>query len=426
MKHYTVFLSALIIVFAGLLFPPCATLKAQTNFVKYADNPILPLGDPGEWDDTDAAYVHVLYDGSMYHLWYSGAPQENTYRIGYATSTDGISWNKDSNNPVLDVGAPGEFDDEDVWLPAVLFDGTSYEMWYTGNLSSGGIGYATATDPAGTWDKHAGPVLVGNPGEWDQNRVFNPIVIRNDTLYQMWYSAESASGLWQTGYATSMDGVTWSKHPNNPLLTVSDGEWDAIAALASSVLFVDGQYHMWYHGTTGDAFSEWEIGYATSPDGINWTKDTLNNPIMSGDPGGWDADVVGFPRVIKDGNRYRMWYTGRGASDIERLGYAEDTSAVVGIEMSDKTQPKHFQLKQNYPNPFNPATTIEFVLQRDDFVTLRVYNLLGEEVAILLDAYKPAGQYTVNFDASQLTSGIYYYSFTTEDFRQTRKMVLLR
>ena len=89
-------------------------------------------------------------------------------------------------------------------------------------------------------------------------------------------------------------------------------------------------------------------------------------------------------------------------------------------------QPEDFYLKQNYPNPFNPATTIEFVLQRGGFVTLKVYNVLGEEVATLLETQKPAGQHVVNFDASQLSSGIYYYTLTADDFKQTRKMVLLR
>ncbi len=410
-----------------LLLPP-ALIVAQTNFVKYTGNPILPLGNPGEWDDAEASFAHVLYDGSTYHMWYSGAPTENSYRIGYATSSDGINWTKHGNNPVLDVGATGAFDDEAVWLPAVLFDGTTYEMWYTGNLFSGGIGYATATDPA-VWTRHAGnPVLNrGGSGAWDQNWVLNPVVLHRDTLYQMWYSAESG-GFWQTGYATSPDGINWTKDTlNNPVLTVgAAGEWDAVAAMAGSVLFEDGLYHMWYHGTTGNAFSDWEIGYATSPDGINWTKDTLNNPIMSGGPAGWDVNQVGFPCVIKDGDRYRMWYQGRGISGIDRLGYAEDTSAVVGIDTFDDVQPEHFHLKQNYPNPFNPATTIEFSLTQSGFVTLKVYNVLGEEATVLLETHKPAGQYAINFDASQLTSGIYYYTLSADGFQQTRKMVLLR
>jgi hypothetical protein len=119
-----------------------------------------------------------------------------------------------------------------------------------------------------------------------------------------------------------------------------------------------------------------------------------------------------------------MWYNGRGIGGGDRLGYAE--GIITAIETFDNIQPTHFHLKQNYPNPFNPATTIEFALSQSGFVTLKVYNLLGQEVAALLEAHKPAGQYAVNFDASALTSGIYYYSLTVGGFKQSRKMVLLR
>ncbi|NIT59084.1 MAG: T9SS type A sorting domain-containing protein, partial [Aliifodinibius sp.] len=86
---------------------------------------------------------------------------------------------------------------------------------------------------------------------------------------------------------------------------------------------------------------------------------------------------------------------------------------------------RNYLLQQNYPNPFNPTTTIEFTLPQSGFVTLKVYNILGQEVATLLQAHKPAGSYAVNFDASELTSSIYYYTLTADGFKQSRKMVLL-
>jgi hypothetical protein len=96
--------------------------------------------------------------------------------------------------------------------------------------------------------------------------------------------------------------------------------------------------------------------------------------------------------------------------------------------------PNEFELRQNYPNPFNPSTTIEFSLPQSSFVSLKIYNLLGAEVATLLEARKPAGQHNVSFDASTLASGLYYYTLTAGDpstgsgqaFKQSRKMLLLR
>jgi hypothetical protein len=99
---------------------------------------------------------------------------------------------------------------------------------------------------------------------------------------------------------------------------------------------------------------------------------------------------------------------------------------VTAISGNSAAVPSAYTLEQNYPNPFNPMTTIAFSLPQSGFVTLKVHNLIGEEVATLLEAHKPAGRHIVNFDASALTSGIYYYTLTAEDFKQSRKMLLLR
>jgi hypothetical protein len=88
--------------------------------------------------------------------------------------------------------------------------------------------------------------------------------------------------------------------------------------------------------------------------------------------------------------------------------------------------PNDFALRQNYPNPFNPSTTIEFVIPEKSNVTLTVFNSIGEEVSTLVNDKKEAGSYVVTFDAKRFTSGIYYYKLQTENFVQTRKMILLR
>ncbi|MBK7630479.1 MAG: T9SS type A sorting domain-containing protein [Ignavibacteriales bacterium] len=88
--------------------------------------------------------------------------------------------------------------------------------------------------------------------------------------------------------------------------------------------------------------------------------------------------------------------------------------------------PDNFSLNQNYPNPFNPSTTIEFQLPKESFVTLKVYNILGKEVASLVNEQKPAGVHKVNFDASEMPSGMYIYKISTGSFEQTRKMLFLK
>ena len=83
-------------------------------------------------------------------------------------------------------------------------------------------------------------------------------------------------------------------------------------------------------------------------------------------------------------------------------------------------------MSQNYPNPFNPSTKIKWQSPVTGHQTLKVLDLLGNEVATLVDEYKEAGKYEVSFDASQLSSGIYFYKLTAGSFVETKKMILLR
>jgi hypothetical protein len=85
-----------------------------------------------------------------------------------------------------------------------------------------------------------------------------------------------------------------------------------------------------------------------------------------------------------------------------------------------------FELSQNYPNPFNPSTSITFTLPQAGNVKLAVYNLLGQEVQILVNGFKSAGQHTINFDASNFNSGVYLYKIEAEGFNSVRKMTLLK
>jgi hypothetical protein len=93
----------------------------------------------------------------------------------------------------------------------------------------------------------------------------------------------------------------------------------------------------------------------------------------------------------------------------------------------DLNKNKHtiFQIR-NYPNPFNPSTTIEFTLPKSEFVELKVYNILGKEVSTLVSNKLNSGNYTYTFDGKNLASGVYYYQISAGDFREVKKMILLR
>jgi hypothetical protein len=85
-----------------------------------------------------------------------------------------------------------------------------------------------------------------------------------------------------------------------------------------------------------------------------------------------------------------------------------------------------FALNQNYPNPFNPATKIDYTVAQATHVTIRVYNVLGEEVATLLNEEIQPGTYQATFDASRMASGVYYYKMTAGSFTETKKMMFVK
>ena len=98
----------------------------------------------------------------------------------------------------------------------------------------------------------------------------------------------------------------------------------------------------------------------------------------------------------------------------------------VNVESIDTNISNSFNLEQNYPNPFNPSTKIRYSILENSFVTLKVFNLLGEEIETLVTNEQSAGVYEATFDASNLSSGIYFYSLQTKNFTSTKKMILIR
>ncbi len=103
------------------------------------------------------------------------------------------------------------------------------------------------------------------------------------------------------------------------------------------------------------------------------------------------------------------------------------TDAVTEVSTINSLVPSEYTLEQNYPNPFNPTTTINFSIPKSSIVSLKVYDALGKEVATLVNEFKNAGNYSADFTAtSNLTSGIYFYTLTSENFTSTKKLMLVK
>lgn len=121
-------------------------------------------------------------------------------------------------------------------------------------------------------------------------------------------------------------------------------------------------------------------------------------------------------------------YSGLTGTDGNPLGDLSfyPASMITGVKKTDGKVPATFALTQNYPNPFNPATQIEYTIPQSGLVTLKVYNLLGQEVATLLSEVQNAGNYKATFDGSKLASGVYFYRLDVGNFSATKKMILMK
>ena len=196
------------------------------NWTNYPE-PVIKLGPLGSWDDEDVETPTVVkYDGT-YHMWYCarGEPEgspwspEATYRIGHATSQDGIIWTKDPNNPIIPLGNQ-ETNDWD-WAvsaePTVIVESGIFKMWYVGgNIINNKfylhIGYAESNNGS-QWSKHDNnPVLT----TLEYNGLTTPSIIHLGVAYELWYTIFNE----QTGlpagpfkHALSIDGINWTMKP---------------------------------------------------------------------------------------------------------------------------------------------------------------------------------------------------------------------
>ena len=112
--------------------------------------------------------------------------------------------------------------------------------------------------------------------------------------------------------------------------------------------------------------------------------------------------------------------------ELIQIDYDGTEYKVGQLHVTVNNIPSEYVLEQNFPNPFNPSTTIKYSIPENSFVTLSVFNSLGEKVAVLVSEMKEAGFYETKLDASNLSSGIYFYTLSTDNYFSTKKMILLK
>jgi hypothetical protein len=158
--------------------------------------------------------------------------------------------------------------------------------------------------------------------------------------------------------------------------------------------------------------------YITGPNGYNAT-----HPLSAGLKGNKAYLIpllakISYIRGILD-------YT-NGNYKLEPRKDDDFGTVTTGVFLEPNVTPKNYTLSQNYPNPFNPSTSIRYSVPAKSFVTMRIYNILGQEVETLVNMEQSAGSYLVQYNASRLSTGVYFYELRAGDYRDVKKMILLK
>jgi hypothetical protein len=324
----------------------------------------------GSFDEIGNFTVSAFKDGDTTYLFYGGADDSrpknpdgtpvcpginlSRWRIGLATSTDGINFTRVPrpdgalHGALLDNGPDGDFDSQLTYRPYVLKDGATWRMWYNGSdkpfndcrIQPAGparladdrrIGYAESTDGV-HWTKlndgpgDRGSVLeLGPKGAIDAQQVGYVWVIKDGAEYKMYYSANDSTNTWRVALATSTDARHWTKvvgkQIGGAVLDLGKpGEFDVACAYQPSVVKERSDlYRMWYRGCQATAPtvggpSQGVIGYAESNDGVTWVKvrqaGSAGEALAKGDAGAFDSGGLTTPAVFLDGDTWNMYYAG--------------------------------------------------------------------------------------------------------------------
>lgn len=230
-------------------------------------------------------------------------------------------------------------------------------------------------------------VFYGGTFSWETANVFNLTGNTNLTNININLVKMGGFGGEITGsVSTSAGGDTPTNILTSSLISVSNSSGDVVA---TAITDYNGDYIV--PSVTNGIYTvkASHIGYVTTEYSQPVQIDLSNNPVVNN----IDIGLESSPSSVADNN-----------GQI----------------------PKSFDLYQNYPNPFNPTTKIEFDLANAQNVSLKIYDILGKEVVVLINDYMRAGNYSIEFDASNLTSGIYFYELKAGTFHQMRKMILLK
>ena len=290
------------------------------------DRPVLSLGEPGSFDGTHIFAPAVIRENDRYQMLYCGSRgtvEERVFRLGLATSQNGRDFNRHAANPVLgfsdrrhSVLTPTPLRSPD---GSVLREHGRLRIWFSAtdfqdesNLHT--LREATSDDGI-NWSAPSGPLM---------DHVYAPTIIRDGDRYQMWYVDVQRSP-WLLRLATSHDGRRWRVSPE-PCLEI-DQAWESTRLFYPTVLRIEGVYLMWYGSYWKPHANATATGFAVSLNGLNWYKHP-DNPVLRPDPDRfWESNYVTSQSVMRlpDG-RFRIWYASRRKPPFVNKYFALNTA----------------------------------------------------------------------------------------------------
>lgn len=265
----------------GRDFPP-----ELVEFVPYEHNPVFAGTGKDTWDRKIRERGYILREGDRYHLWYTGyrGKRDDPKYLGYATSSDGLTWTRHSGNPIFDKDWV-----EDVF---VLKRGDLYYLFAEGRHD---IAHLLTSKDGIHWEPHGRLDVRDTKGQpLSPGPYGTPTVWVEDSTWYLFYE-RGDEGVW---LATSQDCKVWTNVQDEPVLAKGPEAYDRHAVALNQIVQVNGKYYAYYHGTGQKPWGNWTTNVAVSTDLIHWKKYT-KNPIVAGDK---SSGIL-----VHDGRQYRLY-----------------------------------------------------------------------------------------------------------------------
>ncbi|MGH2575415.1 MAG: T9SS type A sorting domain-containing protein, partial [Ignavibacteria bacterium] len=160
--------------------------------------------------------------------------------------------------------------------------------------------------------------------------------------------------------------------------------------------------------------------------GFNFTNELVSSEQSPTNIPGSNVRFGDYIDIDYQGSNTVPVWTDERAGGFNMDIYTAEISEILGIDPITKINPDKFELLQNYPNPFNPSTAIIFSAPKISNIKIKIFNVLGEEIKTLVDGSFEKGVHTVQWNASGLNSGVYFYTLTAEEYTDTKKMILIK